>query len=116
MYINEEAIRLAFKGMSKLDVSSVGGKSRQERASAISYLISVSHVLKLRGQRKLDLGVDHVDNRQALKDAVEDFLKIPGSGGFTVDFSTKFSEGTGVSSNFLTTVVAGTRGRTTTKE
>lgn len=116
MYLSAEVLRHAFSGMSNLDVSHTGGKARQERASAIAYLFAVSNVLKQVGGTELDLSVSQRSNRTSLRLAVENFLSVPGTARYTADFYEKFSNDPGVGSNFLTTVVAGTRGKNIPRE
>jgi hypothetical protein len=109
MFLTSEIIQKAFLGMQKIEVSNEG-KKRLEKVSALSYLVATAIMLKKIGQSELDLSVAS-SYRNTFKKTVEDFKKIPGTITFTDDFTNRYSDDVqgGVSANFLTTLVAGTR-------
>lgn len=87
------------------------GKSRQEKVSALRYLLGASIVLKKTHQVSLDLSVGQTANRESFINAVGEIVEVCGTGKYTVDFHSKFADSPdyAVGSNFLTTRVSNSR-------
>lgn len=121
MFLSSNAINKAYEHLIKLD-SQHGepGKSRKEKVSALRHLLAASLVLKNIQTRQeeptilsaVDLAVGPGTNRDAFVKAVGEIVSIDNTSRYTVDFAGEFSDKNdyAVGSNFLTTIVAGSRG------
>lgn len=113
MFLTKKAIEKAFPLLIKLDTQEGRtGKSRKEKLSGLRYLIATSLVLKkLHPATKLDLAVGNPANRDDFIKAVGEVVSIDETTTYTADFAGEFADKKdfSVGSNFLTTVVAGSR-------
>lgn len=113
MFFTQKAIEKAFPLLIKLDTQQgQQGKSRKEKVSALRHLLATSLVLKkLQPTNKLDLAVGNTANREDFAKAVGEVVSIDETSTYTADFAEEFAERKdfSVGSNFLTTIVAGSR-------
>lgn len=113
MFFTKEAIEKAFPLLIKLDTQQgQQGKSRKEKVSALRHLLATSLVLKkLQPANKLDLAVGNTANREDFAKAVGEVVSIDDTSTYTADFAEEYAERKdfSVGSNFLTTIVAGSR-------
>lgn len=113
MFLTKKAIEKVFPLLIKLDTQQGRqGKSRKEKVSALRHLFATSLVLKkLQPASKLDLAVGNTANRDEFVKAVGEVVSIDGTTTYTADFAGEFAvkKDFSVGSNFLTTIVAGSR-------
>jgi len=123
MFLSEKAINKSYEQLIKLDSQHGGtGKSRKEKVSGLRYLLATSLMLKTiaSGQQgatiqSVNLAVGSADRKAFIK-AVGEIVSIDNTSKYTADFAGEFADADdfAVGSNFLTTVVAGSRdGRST---
>jgi hypothetical protein len=107
MYLSTDVISQAFNSLEKIE-RNPEGKSRQEKVSALSYLLATSELLKRHDLIELNLAPSESKLREEFKNSVSEFKELLGTNQFSVDMYRKFENDVGgsVSSNFLTTVVS----------
>jgi MoxR-like ATPase len=107
MYLSSDVVAKAFNSLEKIEINPEG-KLRQEKVSALSYLLATSELLKIHNQTELNLAPSESIIREEFKSSVSEFKKILGTEQFSVDFYRKFESDVAgsVSSNFLTTKVS----------
>ena len=111
MYFSGDAIKNAYSFLFQIEPRDEG-KSRQEKVSALRYLLATSIMLKKLATPNFPVGKSNPENRRDFIESVGQIVKINASRKYSVNFSGNFAEGRdfGVGSNFLTTIVKGTRG------
>jgi energy-coupling factor transporter ATP-binding protein EcfA2 len=107
MYLSTDIVTKAFQFLGGIE-RNPEGKSRQEKVSALSYLLATSELLKSHGQTELNLAPSESELREEFKNSVSEFKALLGTDQFSVDMYRKFDNDVAgsVSSNFLTTVVS----------
>jgi hypothetical protein len=107
MHLSSDIVVKAFKSLEKIEKNSEG-KSRQEKVSALSYLLATSELLKSHNQTELNLAPSESELREEFKNSVAEFKELLGTDQFSVDMYRKFDNDVAgsVSSNFLTTAVS----------
>lgn len=107
MYLSSDVLSKAFNALQAIE-KNPEGKLRQEKVSALSYLLATSELLKRHGKIELNLAPSESAIREEFKNSVAEFKEILGAEQFSVDFNRKFESDVAgsVSSNFLTTVVS----------
>lgn len=116
MYLNSEIISKAFHSLEKIE-RNPEGKLRQEKVSALSYLLATSELLRKSNRTELNLAPSESRLREDFKNSVSQFKQLPGTSQFSVDMYRKFDNDVAgsVSSNFLTTIVAQSKNLSTPK-
>ncbi|MDD4911057.1 MAG: hypothetical protein PHP57_02070 [Sideroxydans sp.] len=113
MFLSQKIIEKAYPLLIKLDTQQGRqGKSRKEKVSALRHLLATSLVLKrLAPATELDLAVGNISNRDDFAKAVGEVVSINETSNYTADFAAEFADKKdfSVGSNFLTTIVAGSR-------
>lgn len=112
MYLSQAVVLDAYKGLKKLFPND-GGKSRQERVSALKYYIAASKLTAENEIGVFDLSPQSPDNRSKFIDVVGSVVKLDGSGHYTKDFAQLIDSSSdyAVGSNFLTTRVNASKGQ-----
>ena len=111
MFLSKEIILNCFKSLSKID-NSVEGKKRQEMVSAIRYYLATAELVHTKGNEHVNLAVGN-DLRSDFIKAVGNVVRFGKTKTYSLDFSdvVKSSTDFSVGSNFLTTVVKSSAGK-----
>ena len=107
MYLSSDILTQAFNSLENIE-RNPAGKLRQEKVSALSYLLATSELLKRHQQTELNLAPSESKLREEFKNSVAEFKELLGTNQFSIDMYRKFENDVAgsVSSNFLTTIVS----------
>jgi len=89
MYLSSDILTQAFNSLEKIE-RSPEGKLRQEKVSALSYLLATSELLKRHQQTELNLAPSESKLREEFKNSVAEFKELLGTNQFLVDMYRKF--------------------------
>jgi hypothetical protein len=103
MYLSEELVLAAYKGLKQMDLSE--GKSRQEKVSALRHLLASCELMKQNNTDTVSLQVNDSKARSDFINAVSRVVSLSSEGDYTNDFHLEFAKrgDFGVRSNFFTT-------------
>jgi hypothetical protein len=106
MFLKQEIIIKAFKGLHTL-AESHSGKKAGERTSGIRYFLAAAEILKKKQADSVRISPAEKTDRLYFVEAVGNVVRLDEDGGYTNDFYDEFErdKSYAVSSNFLTTVL-----------
>jgi len=94
MFISAQLVDHTFALLRLLDEGE--GKSRQEKVSAIRYLLATSRMLKAIDQDTLALETGESENRSSFTAAVGEVVAIRSTPSYTLDFHARFRADSGI--------------------